>query len=120
MKKVLLIEDDRFLRNLYQMKLRRANFEVILASTGMEGLEKAIAQSPDIILLDFNLPELDGEGVLKELKANQRTNQIPVIFLTNIADQEKIKSILAEGAQDYLVKTHNLPDEVVKKIESLI
>ncbi len=120
MKKVLLIEDDRFLRGLYQRKLEKAGFDVFLASTGMEGLEQAMAQSPDIILLDFNLPELNGEGVLEELRKNQRTSKIPVIFLTNVSDEENIKKILAEGAQDYLIKTHNLPDEVVRKIESLI
>lgn len=120
MKKVLIVEDDRFLRHLYRKKVEEAGFDAILASTGMEGLEQAMIQSPDIILLDFNLPELDGMGVLKELKNNPRTNKIPVIFLTNISDEENIKKVLAEGAQDYLIKSHNLPDEVIKKIKLFI
>ena len=120
MKKILLIEDDHFLRNLYQNKLKKAGFEIIIAATGLEGLEQAITQAPDIILLDFNLPELNGLGVLKELKNNSRTNSIPVIFLTNISDSQIIKQALDAGAQDYLVKTHNLPAEVIKKIESLL
>jgi len=90
--RILVIEDDRFLLKLYSDKLKRAGFLVFEALTGEEGMNKILAEDPDLIILDSVLPGKNGFEVLSELKSNDKTNRIPVLVLTNLenaADIEK-------------------------------
>ncbi len=117
MAKILIIEDDQFLAKILARALEYNKHEVSLAASGRGGLAKAQAQ-PDLIVLDIMLPDSDGIEILKKLKADEKTNGIPVIVLTNLGDKETISRILDAGGKEYLLKADWSLDEVVKKIEA--
>jgi len=117
MKKILMIEDDKFLRKFYRDKLTRAGFDFIEATNGEEGLNKVISESPDLVLLDLILPRKNGFDVLIEMKRNENTKKIPVIILSNLGQESDIKRGLELGAQDYLVKPEISLSEVVDKVK---
>ncbi|MFH0923406.1 MAG: response regulator [Candidatus Falkowbacteria bacterium] len=118
--KILIIEDDSFLLSMYATKFSLENFEVIAAEDGEKGLKSAFKELPDIILLDIFLPKKDGFDVLKELKDNESTKKIPVILLTNLSQKSEIEQGLSMGAEDYLIKAHFMPSEVVGKIKKVL
>ena len=117
---ILLIEDDPFLLSMYATKFELENFKVISADDGEKGLKFALSSSPDVILLDILMPKMNGFEVLEKLKANEKTNKIPVILLTNLNQKDEIERGLSLGADDYLIKAHFMPSEVVDKIKKLI
>jgi DNA-binding response OmpR family regulator len=102
--KVLLVDDSKFLRTANERALSRAGFEVSTAADGEEGLKVANDKLPDIILLDMMLPKLSGPEVLKALKANPATQDIPVIVLTSLSQKNEEK-LLSEGAAAYFEKS---------------
>lgn len=116
MAKVLLVEDDTFLSGMYVKKLEMENFEVLLASDGKQGLRMIIEEIPDLILLDIILPKMSGFEILKEIKKDRKTKDIPVILLTNLGQKKDVERGFALGAKDYLIKAHFMPSEVVEKI----
>ncbi len=118
--KVLLVEDDSFISQMYQTKLSMQGFVVVAAMDGEEGLQLAKKELPDIILLDIMLPKLDGWQVLEALKIEESTKDIPVILLTNLGAQEDIERGLELGAVDYMIKAHFIPSEVIEKINTLV
>lgn len=119
-KSILLVEDDEFLAELYATKLNLEGFEVSLAVDGEKGLKLAKEMNPDLILLDIILPKKDGFEVLKVLKSDARLKKIPVILLTNLSQKDEVQKGLDLGANDYLIKAHFMPSEVVKKIKHTI
>lgn len=119
-KKILLVEDDEFLAELYATKLGLEKFEVYLASDGEKGLRITKEKKPDLILLDIILPKMDGFEILKILKADPELKNIPVILLTNLSQKDEVKKGLELGANDYLIKAHFMPSEVVRKIKNII
>ncbi|PIR13808.1 response regulator [Candidatus Falkowbacteria bacterium CG11_big_fil_rev_8_21_14_0_20_39_10] len=118
--KILLIEDDPFLLNMYTTKFELENFKVVTAEDGEKGLKLASQELPDIVLLDIMLPKMDGYEVLKALKADEKTKAIPVILLTNLSQKDEVKQGMTLGAEDYLIKAHFMPSEVVKKIKDVV
>lgn len=119
-KKILIVEDDEFLLSMYSTKFEIEGYDVIMAGDGEMGLEKARKEKPGIVLLDIMLPNMDGFDVLKKLKADRETSSIPVILLTNLSQKQDVEQGLSMGADDYLVKAHFMPSEVVDKINRLI
>ncbi len=119
-KKILIVEDDEFLLSMYSTKFEIEGYEVVMASDGEMGVEKARKEKPGIILLDIMLPNMDGFDVLRKLKSNSETSAIPVILLTNLSQKQDVEQGLSLGADDYLVKAHFMPSEVVDKINRLI
>lgn len=117
--KVLIIEDDPFLLNIYSTKFEGEGYEVILAENGELGLKLA-SQKPDIILLDIMMPKLDGFGVLEGIKKKKELSKIPIILLTNLSQSTDVDKGLAMGANDYLIKAHFMPSEVVSKVEKIL
>ena len=116
--KILITEDDKFLLKLYSDKLRREGFEVLESLTGEEGLNRVLMERPDLVILNLILPRKNGFEVLSEMKLNSETKNIPVIILTNLAQESDIKRGLGLGAAAYLVKTEfsiNQLAEVVKE-----
>lgn len=114
---VLLVEDNDFIRNMYQLKLARNNIEVIEAVDGAMALQKISEHSPDIVLLDLMMPNVGGIEVLRELKKKGITPGLPVIVLTNTMDQATVDEAKELGARDYIVKTDLTPSQVLEKIK---
>lgn len=117
---VLVVEDDKFLRDLIVQKLKREQFNVFEAVTGSEALRVAKESQPMIILLDLILPGLDGFEVLKRLKEDTATAQIPIIILSNLGQREDVERGLRLGAVDFMIKAHFTPGEIVDKIKELL
>ncbi len=119
-KKILIIEDDTFIRDIYQIKFQQEGFEVMMAEDGVVALERLNQFVPDIILLDVIMPYMDGMEVLRKIKENGKLKEIPIIMLTNISEKEKIDEGMETGANDYLIKSHFTPSEVVHKVRTLL
>ena len=119
-KKILIVEDDSFLSEMYATKLESADFEVIIATDGEQALDKMKLNKPDLVLLDLLMPKKDGFEVLKEKFINSEIKEIPVIVLTNLSQKEQIKKCYELGAKDFLIKAYFVPTEVIKKIRNLI
>ena len=114
---ILLIEDEEMLANMYETKFKNEGFNIRKALDGETGLALALAEKPDLILLDIILPKLDGFSVLKKLKADPKTKGVPIILLTNLGQDEDVGKGKALGADGYLVKANLTPAEVVDKIK---
>jgi DNA-binding response OmpR family regulator len=113
--RILVVDDEERIVNFLRSKLKASGYEVLTASNGLEGLEQAQAQEPDLIVLDVVMPKMDGLEMLKELRT---FSVVPVIILTaKGADADRIKG-LQLGADDYLPKPFN-PDELVARIEAV-
>ena len=118
MAKILLVEDDTILVEMYQAKFEIEGHDVHVATNGEECLRILKEYQPELILLDILMPKLNGFHVLKEIKKQPGLRQIPVILLTNLGqaevdmNQELAKAL---GVNDYLIKSHHTPDEVVSK-----
>jgi DNA-binding response OmpR family regulator len=119
-KKVLIVEDDVFLSNIYNKKFSNEGFEVFTASDGKKAVIIIKQKKPDIILLDIMLPQMDGFEVLEEIKKDLEVKDIPVILLTNINEQDGIKKGYDLGAKDYIIKTFFTPAEVVDKVKKFL
>lgn len=120
MAKVLIIEDDKFLRELLSQKLLKEGYEVLEGVDGEAGLKKITEDKPDLVLLDLILPGKDGFEILTAAKSNPETANIPVLVLSNLGQQEEVEKALKLGAADFLVKAHFTPGEIVAKIKTII
>jgi DNA-binding response OmpR family regulator len=120
MAKILIVEDDRFLRELIARKLRNEGYEVIEAVDGEEGLKRIKEEKPDLVLLDLILPGIDGFEVLERSKGDPEIASIPVIILSNLGQREEIERGLKLGAIDYLIKAHFTPGEIIEKIKNIL
>jgi len=123
-KKILLIDDDPDLVNAVRMILESKNYKVAAAFGGVEGLEKAKSENPDLIVLDVMMPDKDGYTVCKELKSDPRLRRIPVILLTAVVSHISTTRFTQQmgmetEADDYMDKPVE-PDVLVKRIETLL
>jgi CheY-like chemotaxis protein len=118
--KVLVVEDAQLFRAMYEDKLKIEGYEVWTAADGLEGLKLAKEILPDLILLDLVMPRMGGLEVLKRLKSDPLTKDIPVVVLSNLEDAEGVKEAIEEGAEDFLRKTVSSPAEVTAKIKRLV
>lgn len=118
--KILLVEDDQFLRGIYKKKFELEGFKVTTAEDGEQALDEVEKRRPHIILLDVLLPKLDGFSVLEKLKSHSSTESIPVIMLTNLGQKQDVQRGLELGAVDYLIKTHFKPSELVHKVKETL
>ena len=119
-KSILIIEDDRFLSSMYAEKFSLEGFLVRTALDGLSGVKLAASEPPDLILLDILMPQMDGLTVLKRVRANAATARTPIVMLTNLSQPEQVKRAMELGANDYLVKAHFIPSEVVEKVRNLL
>jgi DNA-binding response OmpR family regulator len=118
--KILMVDEDHFLRKIYRNKFLSSGFEFSEATNGVEGLNKIISEKPDLVLLDIILPRKNGFDVLIEIKRNPATKNIPVIILSNLGQQSDIERGLSLGANDYLVKTEISHSDVVEKVKECL
>ena len=119
-KKILFVEDESALQTTFGNMLTKQGYEIIKAMDGKTGLELAREKKPDLILLDLILPKMDGFGVLKGLKENEETKEIPVIILTNLENTGDVQRALELGAMTYLTKANYTLSEISKKIEKIL
>ncbi|MDP1845411.1 MAG: response regulator [Candidatus Moranbacteria bacterium] len=119
-KKVLIVEDDNFVAEVYSTKLLEMGHEVIITQNGEEGLNVLKENLPDLILLDIIMPVMGGIEMLEEIKKKEEWKKIPVILLTNIGEKDSIQKAQNLGVQDYLIKSHFTPAEVIEKIDAVL
>lgn len=120
MAKILLIDDDPFILDMYVFKLKETGFEIDIAHNGKEGLAKVQSFQPDVVLLDIVMPAMDGFDVLRELQKNKPGHPMKKILLTNLGQKEDVERGMQLGADDYIIKAHFTPTEVVEKVKQLL
>ena len=114
---VLLVEDDPAVLEMYRLKLELDGYRVNTALDGEDGLKKAGDLTPDIIFLDIRLPKMDGLEVLRKLRAQEKTREIPVIILSNYDEEDLVARGLRLGAHEYLIKARTTPSSLSEGIE---
>lgn len=119
MTKILVAEDERDIRELIGFTLRFAGFEVVLVNNGVEAVEKAPLERPDLILMDVRMPKMTGYEACRQLKDNPITESIPVVFLSAKGQEGEIEQGLASGAVEYIVKPF-APDELTNQVKSIL
>lgn len=119
MAKILVAEDERDIRELIGFTLRFAGFEVVLVGTGVEAIEKALSERPDLILLDVRMPKMTGYEACRQLKEEPATRSIPVVFLSAKGQESEIEQGLASGAVEYIVKPF-APDELISQVKEIL
>jgi len=117
--KVLIVEDDTMLADMYATKFSMENFVVEKATDGSDGLAKARTFKPDVILLDIIMPKIDGFGVLKQLRDVDTFKHTHILLLTNLGQEDDMKKGKDLGANDYFVKANHTPADVVEKVRQL-
>lgn len=120
MKKVLIIEDDSFLLDLEAAKIKKNNYDVLVAQTGEDGIKKIKEPDIGIILLDLLLPNFDGFEILKTIRANELTKKIPVIVFSNCAEQKDVEKAMQLGANKFMVKSNFSLEELIDEIGKFI
>lgn len=117
--KVMLVEDDSFLRDICAKKLSKEGFDVYEAIDGEEALKNVEKINPDIVLLDIILPAIDGFEVLEKIRglSNPEVQKVPIIMLSNLGQKDDIEKAIKIGANDYLVKAHFNTEEIIEKIK---
>src|SRR3990167_11314300 len=114
-KRILVVDDTKDVLQVVSRRLQSWGYEAITADSGEEGLRAAEEQVPDLILLDIMMPKLKGREVCARLKANPKTQKIPVIFLTALGLADHVKAGMDLGAEDYIVKPFE-PRELQQRI----
>jgi DNA-binding response OmpR family regulator len=117
--RILLIDDDPFIRSLVTAFLR-GEFLVSVATDGMQGLERALEDPPDLVIVDVEMPGWDGLETINQMRAKEALQRIPMMVLTGDASRETVMGAIKRGANDYLIKTSLTRDELVKKAHRLI
>lgn len=120
MTKIAIIEDDPVISQMYRMKFETDGFEVQLANNGVRGVEMVKQFTPDIILMDLQMPEMDGATALGLIRKNDWGKDIPVIILTNLGEEEAPKGIRALGIHSYIVKAELTPRQVVQRVKQAL
>lgn len=119
-KKILLVDDDLYIRDLYAEVLKDENYEVLIAGDGEEALAVASSNPPDLMLLDIMMPKLDGIQVLSKIRGDDKLKNIPVIMLTNFGQEDLVKQAVNLGSTEYLLKYNITPGEIIKKVSSVL
>lgn len=119
MSKILLVEDDPFLIDIYTTKLKEFGFDVKVVDDGKKVLAAAQEEHPDMIALDIVIPHMDGWEVLRQLKTNAATAPLKVVILSNLGQAEEIERGMSLGAAGYLIKAHYTPSQIAEEIKKL-
>lgn len=116
--RILLAEDDRFLRKAAETMLKRGGFTVTAAADGEEALRLAREAPPDLLLLDLIMPKMQGFDVLKALKGDEATIGIPVIVLSNLGQDSDVQLARERGAHDYIIKSNIALEQLVERVRA--
>ena len=116
--KVVIVEDDKNLLDLYAYQFKNAGFDVVKAEDGRQGLSTIMSEKPDLVILDIMLPKLDGLSMLKELRLSPSSiSRTPVIVLTALSDKAFADEAMRLGANEYFIKTEFMPNKMMDKIK---
>lgn len=120
MARISIIEDDQLIAQMYRMKLEEEGYDVDVAENGMNGIKMVAQTMPDLIILDYTLPDVDGSAVLREIRRDGTAVETPVIVLTNMDSEDVASELTKWNIVDYIVKVNLTPREVVAKIKSVL
>ncbi len=120
MKTILIIDDDPFILDMYALKFKEEGFAIETAKDGKTGLAKLEEIKPDVVLLDVVMPVMDGFDIMKKIKALPQAHPPKVLFLTNFGQKDDIERGMKLGADDYIIKAHYTPSEVVAKVREVL
>jgi len=118
--KILIIDDDENLSAIFEAALQKNGLETIYALNGQSGIDKTKSEKPDLVLLDQVLPDISGNEVLKTLKMDLATQNIPVLMLSNFSQEELVKEAINNGAADYIFKYQVEPQDLVNKVKQAL
>ena len=116
-KTILIVEDEKSLSHALQIKLEKEGYTILVEHDGADGLHTAINKRPDLILLDINMPVLNGIAMLQKLREDTWGRDVKVIMLTNFTDEKMVEDSISEGAFDYLVKSDWPLEKILEKIK---
>lgn len=119
MKKIMIIEDDKGLQDIYTINFEAAGYEVLIEGDGLSGISEIVEKKPDIILLDVMMPNMDGFAFLKVMNENTSVH-VPVVICSNLSDKETYDKAFAAGATAVLLKVNYSPKELVQKIDHIL
>jgi len=120
-KTIMIVEDDTFVMDIYETKIAKEGMNTISATNGEEAIKKLEeGATPNLILLDILMPYMGGLEFLKKIKEDEKLKKIPVVLLTNLSQKEEIQEGIGLGANDYLIKSHFTPSEVMEKISQYL
>ena len=119
-KKILLVEDDPFLGDIYTTKLKEAGFDIEVVEDGDGVLPKIKERKPDLLILDIILPHLDGWEIIRQIKESPDLKDLKIIILSNLGQKNEVEKGLQLGAAKYLIKAHYTPTEVVEEIKKAL
>jgi CheY-like chemotaxis protein len=117
--KVLIVEDERFLSNAYKMILEKSGFKVNVAYDGNEAIEILQKDTPDVILLDLKMPNLDGIGFLKKYNPKEKHPEVKIVLFSNFDLQQEIDEAYSLGIDKYLLKAWASPQDLVKIVRDI-
>ena len=120
MTKIAIIEDDQVISQMYRMKFEADGFDVQVAENGRDGIALVETMKPDLILLDMQMPQMNGAEALKEIRSHDWGRDIPVIVLTNLGEEEAPKNLRALGIDSYIVKADLTPRQVVDRVKTAL
>ena len=120
MTKIAIIEDDAVINQMYRMKFEAAGFDVSTASDGEAGVEMVKKTKPDIVLLDLQMPRMDGPTALATMRKNPWGKEVPVIILTNLGAEEAPKGLRDLQIHSYIVKAELTPSQVVARVKDAL
>lgn len=120
MPKIAIIEDDVAINQMYRMKFEAAGFDVELADNGERGIALVESFHPDIILLDLQMPQMNGDEALMEIRSHDWGKDTPVIILTNLGEEEAPKTLKTLGVHSYIVKADLTPRQVVDRVKEAL
>lgn len=117
---ILIADDSQTVRELYRQKLTQERFHVLVAGGGQEALQLLGKATPDLILLDLTMPDMDGDSILQVIRRQDRLKRVPVIVLSGNSDRTRMERAFALGATDYILKSTTPPDNVIRQIRFAI
>ena len=120
MSKIVIVEDERSIREMYRMKFEAGGYQVYEAEDGFEGLRVIQENKPDIVLLDLRMPRLSGQEMLEKMRATDWGNNVLVIVLTNLSPTEARLDMRLLGVQQYIVKAHTTPSQVLQAVNEVL
>lgn len=115
MAKIMIIEDDMTIANIYKTKLEEGGHQVTLVAD-KDAVKQIISQKPDLVLLDILMPNVNGLDILREVRSDALTSAIPIVLLTNVAEDDSLAKGLEYGAYGYLLKSETTPDQVLSRV----